>query len=133
MFDKTGRKSIALPRLDILEGKSIHLQIKSTNFGLCCKQASGRLRLPSKLKCFLDSQPASELHRSLILPVATFCGHVNLKLSTSQLKALAALHECVMNITGMNSKECSILPTEKCNLKRACILVCPLVTIYSMS
>ena len=95
----------------------------NTNFELCCKRASGRLRLLSKLSCFLDSQTACEIYRSMIVPVVTYCGILNLKITTGQSKKLAALHERAMGIIGMNPKEFSILSPEKVNIRRACVLV----------
>ena len=40
----------------------------NTNFELCYKRA-GRLRLRSKLRCFLDSTTAGKLYRSMIVPI----------------------------------------------------------------
>ena len=95
----------------------------STNFELCYKRASGRLRLLSKLRCFLDSTTACKLYRSMIVPVVTYCGILNLKPTTGQSRKLAALHERARRIIGMRSKECSVLSPERSNIKRACILV----------
>ena len=95
----------------------------STNFELCYKRASGRLRLLSKLRCFLDSTTACKLYHSMIVPVVTYCGILNLKLTTGQSRKLAALHERAIRIIGTNSKECSVLSPEKSNIKRACVLV----------
>ena len=95
----------------------------NTNFELCDKRASGRLRLLSKLRCFLDSTTACKLYRSMIVPVVTYCGILNLKLTTGQSRKLAALHERAIRIIGMSSKECSVLSPEKSNIKRACVLV----------
>ena len=95
----------------------------NTNFELCYKRASGRLCLLSKLRCFLDSQTACEIYRSMIVPVVTYCGILNLKITTGQYKKLPALHEQAMGIIGMNPKEFSILSPEKVNIRRACVLV----------
>ena len=95
----------------------------NTNFELCYKRASGRLRLLSKLRCFLDSTTACKLYHSMIVPVVTYCGILNLKLTTGQSRKLAALHERAIRIIGMSSKECSVLSPEKSNLKRSCVLV----------
>ena len=95
----------------------------NTNFELCYKRASGRLRLLSKLRCFLDSTTACKLYRSMIVPVVTYCGILNLKLTTGQSRKLAALHERAIRIIVTNSKECSVLSPEKSNIKRACVLV----------
>ena len=95
----------------------------NTNFELCYKRASGRLRLLSKLRCFLDSTTACKLYRSMIVPVVTYCGILNLKLTTGQSRKLAALHERAIRIIVTNSKECSVLSPEKSKIKRACVLV----------
>ena len=95
----------------------------NTNYELCYKRASGRLHLLSKLRCFLDSQTPCEIYRSMIVPVVTYCGILNLKITTSQSKKLAAIHERAMGIIGMNPKEFSILSPEKVNIRRACVLV----------
>ena len=95
----------------------------NTNFELCYKRASGRLRLLSKLRCFLDSTTACKLYRSMIVPVVTYCGILNLKPTTGQSRKLAALHERARRIIGMRAKECSVLSPERSNIKRACILV----------
>ena len=63
-----------------------------------------------------------EIYRSMIVPVVTDRGILNLKLSGESEK-LAALHERAMLIIGRNSKECSVISPERVNIKRACILV----------
>ena len=68
----------------------------NTNFELGYRRASGKLRLLSKLRCFLDSQMVCELYRSMIVPVVTYCDIVNLKLTIGQLIKLAVLHERAM-------------------------------------
>ena len=95
----------------------------NTKFGLCYKRAYGRLRLLSKLRRFLDSTAACKLYRSMIVPVVTYCGILNLKPTTGQSRKLAALHERAMRIIGMRSKECNVLSPERSNIKIACILV----------
>ena len=95
----------------------------NTNFELCYKRASGRLRLLSKLRRFLDSTTAYKLYRSMIVPVITYCGILNLKATTGQSRKLVALHQRAIRIIGMSSKEYSALSPEKSNIKRACILV----------
>ena len=59
----------------------------------------------------------------MIVPVVTYCGILNLKLTTGQSRKLAALHERAIRIIVTNSKECSVLSPEKSNIKRACVLV----------
>ena len=78
----------------------------NTNFELCYKRASGRLRLLSKLRCFLDSTTACKLYHSMIVPVVTYCGILNLKLTTGQSRKLAALHERAIR---MNNDICDSL------------------------
>ncbi len=95
----------------------------NTNFELCYKRAYGRLRLLSKLRCFLDSTMACTLYRSMIVPIVTYCGILNLKLTTGQSKKLSALHERALRIIGVKSKECNVLSPQKSNVKRACVLV----------
>ena len=52
----------------------------------------------------------------MVVPVVTYCGTLNLGLATGQLRKLAALRERTMSITGVNSKECSVLSPESCVL-----------------
>ena len=90
----------------------------NTNFDLCYKRTSGRLRLLlSKLRCFLDSQTACEIYHSMIVPFVTYCGILNRKLTTSQLGKLAALHERAMRIIGRDSKECTVVSPERVNIQ----------------
>ena len=95
----------------------------NTNFELCYKRASGRLRLLSKLRRFLDSTTAYKLYRSMMVPVITYCGILNLKPTTGQSRKLVGLHQRAIRIIGMSSKEYSALSAEKSNIKQACILV----------
>ena len=95
----------------------------NTNFELYYRRASGRLCLLSKLRCFLDSQTACEIYRSMIVPFVIYCGILNLKLTTRQSGKLAALRERAMHIIGRNSKECNVVSPERVNVKRACVLV----------
>ena len=95
----------------------------NTNFELCYKRASDRLRLRSNLRRFLDSTTAYKLYRSMIVPVITYCGILNLKPTAGQSRKLVALHQRAIRIIGMSSKKYSALSPEKSNIKRACIPV----------
>ena len=59
----------------------------------------------------------------MIVPFVTYCGILNLKLTTGQSRRLAALHERAISIIGMSSKECNVLSPENSNIKRSCVLV----------
>ena len=59
----------------------------------------------------------------MIVPVITYCGILNLKLTAGQSRKLTALHERGMRIIGRNSKECTVVSPERANIKRPCVLV----------
>ena len=61
----------------------------NTNFELCYKRASGRLRLLAKLRGFLDSTTVCKLYRSMIVPAVTYCGILNPKPTTGQSRKVS--------------------------------------------
>ena len=107
VLDTKGRKLILYLRIDI--DSTLNL---NANFELSYKRASSRSRLLSKQRCFLDSTTACELYRPMIVPVITYCGISNLKLTTRQSKKLASLYERTLRIISVSSKDCSVLSPE---------------------
>ena len=57
------------------------------------KKAAGRLKLLARLRKYLDLQSAKEIYFSMILPVFTYCGVLQINPSETKVKQLIAFHE----------------------------------------
>ncbi len=93
----------------------------NSHFERSYKKAAGRLRLLAK---YLDLKSARDVYCSMIMPVFTYCGVLQMKLSETKIKQLKALHDRCLKIVydGENSSEG--LPSKiNANKIRACKLV----------
>ena len=74
----------------------VHLDSSLTmneNFQVKYKKLSSRLRLLSKLRSNLTFQAAKKIYNSIIVPVFTYCGIVNMNLSKTSTKKLNRIHK----------------------------------------
>ena len=78
---------------------------------------SDKVFLGLLIRCFLDSQTACKIYRSMIVTFVTNYG------ISSQSGKLTALHVRALRVIGRNSKECNVVSPERANTKRACVLV----------
>ena len=96
----------------------------STHFEKCYKRASGRLRLLAKVRHYLDVSSAKSIYNLMILPTFTYCGILQLKLTTTQANRLASFYDRSLRIIqGKSSTEPAIQSVENANNIRACKLV----------
>ena len=76
----------------------------NTHFEKCFKRASSRLRLLAKIRDSLDLTSAKAVYNSMILPTFTYCGVLQLKLTSTQVKRLSSFHDRCLKIIYGNSK-----------------------------
>ena len=96
----------------------------NSHFEKCYKRASGRLRLLAKLRDYLDVTSAKSIYRLMILPTFTYCGILQLKLTTTQSNRLASFYDRSLKvIQGNTSAQSDILSVINANNIRACKLV----------
>ena len=100
----------------------------NSHFEKSYKKAAGRLRLLARLRKHLDLHSAKKIYCSMILPVFTYCGALQMNPSETRVKQLTALHERSIRIVYGNEKNSDGLPsvmnTNKirvCKLVRKCI------------
>ena len=65
----------------------------NTQFDVSLKRASTRLRLLSKIRNTLNVESAIIVYQTMIVPLLTYCGVLNLKLTSTQLNKLASFQE----------------------------------------
>ena len=113
----------------------------SSHFDKCYKRASGRLKLLAKLRDYLDVTSAKRIYRLMILPTFTYCGILQLKLTTTQSNRLPSFYDRSLEvIQGNASAQSEIISVINTNTIRACKLVrkctdretCDSVRGYSM-
>ena len=68
------------------------------NFNSKYKKLSSRLRLLSKLRPDLNVKASKMIYTSIVIPVFTYCGTVNLNLSRTSLGKLDRIHERAVGI-----------------------------------
>ena len=84
------------------------------------KRASGRLRLLAKLRGCLNLKSVKAIYQSMILPILTYCGILQLKLTQTQLRRLSSFHDRAVKIVSLSSSTPAELPSViQCNRKRA--------------
>ena len=71
---------------------------RNSDFDAKYKKASGRLQLLAKIRNHLDIESAKAIYRSMVLPVLTYCGILNLKLTRTQENKLNSFHNHAMQI-----------------------------------
>ena len=96
----------------------------TTNFDNTYKKACGRLRLLRKIRPFLNVKAAKAIYQGMVLPILTYCGLLNLKLSRTQEDKLLSVHHRALDIIKSNpNHELGIKPPNIYNQIRACQLV----------
>ena len=96
----------------------------NTHFEKCFKRASSRLRLLAKIRDSLDLTAAKAVYDSMILPTFTYCGVLQLKLTSTQVKRLSSFHDrCLRIINGHSKNPTAIQSVVNAKNIRACKLV----------
>ena len=96
----------------------------NSHFEKAYKKAAGRLRLLARLRKYLDLQSARDVYCTMIMPVFTYCGVLQMKLSETKLKQLKAFHDRCLRIVYDGEKNNDGLPSVmNANKIRACKLV----------
>ena len=95
-----------------------------SNFDNPYKKACGRLRLLRKISPFLNVKAAKAVNQGMVLPILTYCGLLNLKLSSTRKDKVLLIHHRALNIIKSKpSYELGIKPPNIYNQIRACQLV----------
>ena len=96
----------------------------NTHFDACFKRASTRLRLLSKIRDNLNVDSARTIYQSMITPLLTYCGILNLKLTSTQLHKLASFRERATKVIFKDFRPDTELPSiMDLRKKRACEIV----------
>ena len=96
----------------------------SSQFEKCLKKASGRLRLLFNIRDHLDLPAAKVIYRTMIMPVFTYCGILQLNLSQTQLTRLSLFHDRSMSVVYKGEQASDyIISVVNANKLRACKLV----------
>jgi len=90
----------------------------NSDFDAKNKKASGRLRIPAKIRNHLDIESTKAIYRSMVLPVLTYCGILNLKLTRTQENKLNSLHNRTLQINHTRANMWSCI-TSKCHQKES--------------
>ena len=69
----------------------------NTNFDRTYKKASGRQKLLRKIRLFLNDMAAKVIYRGMVLPILTYCGILNLNMSSNRENKLLLLHDRAMD------------------------------------
>ena len=90
--------------------KNLGVQLDSSlnlnsDFDAKYKKASGRLQLLTKIRNNLDMETAKAIYGSMALPVLTYCGILNLKLTRTQENKLNSFHNRAMQIIAKKQRE----------------------------
>lgn len=94
------------------------------NFDRAYKKCSSRLRLLMKIRQFIDTFTAKTIHRSMVMPVMTYCGVMNLNLyHTYRLKLQSLDRRSNVIVNAFSLKNVQLQSIENYNKKRACLLV----------
>ena len=65
----------------------------NTHFDAFYKRASTRLRLLSKIRYSVNVDLARKIYQLMITPLLTYCGILNLNLTSTQVRKLVSLRE----------------------------------------
>ena len=100
----------------------------SSHLEISYKKAAGRIKLLAKLRKYLDLKSARDFYCSMIMPVFTYCGVLQIQLSKKKKKQLKVFHdrcvEIVYNDEKSNEGLSSVINENKfraCILARKCI------------
>ena len=92
------------------------------NFNSKYKKLSSRLRLLSKLRPNLNVKAAKMIYTNIVIAVFTYCGTVNLNLSTTLLGKLDRIHERAIGII-TKTNPVKLTPIMSYVKRRACQIV----------
>ena len=96
----------------------------NTYFDACYKRASTRLRLLSKIRDSVNVDSARRIYQLMITPLLTYCGILNLNLTSTQLRKLVSFHERATKVIFRDCRSDSQLPSiMDLRKKRACEIV----------
>ena len=94
------------------------------NFQMKYKKLSTRLRLMSKLRPHLTTKAAESIYKSIVVPVFTYCGTVDLNLTKTETGKLYQIHRRAVTIINRNDNQnAKISPITTLVKRRACQLV----------
>ena len=75
------------------------------NFQMKYKKLSTRLRVMSKLRPHLTTKAAESIYKSIVVPVFTYCGTVDLKLTKTETGKLDQIHRRAVTIINRNDNQ----------------------------
>ena len=90
------------------------------------KKATGRLRLLSKIRGYVNNHTAKTSYESMIVPLSTYSGLVNLNLTQTNRNKLSRFHDRAVNLINTGNGQdltVSVSSVESLNKRRACIFV----------
>ena len=94
------------------------------NFEMKYKKLSSRLRLMAKLRPHLTTKAAESIYKSIVVPVFTYCGTVDLNLTKTETGKLDQIHRRAVKIINRNyNQNAKISPIITLVKRRACQLV----------
>ena len=98
--------------------KYLGIEINSTfnmnsYFDIIYKKSTSRLRILYKIRPFMTANCARTLYQSMILPLLTYCGTLQLNYNNTQCKKLDSLHKRALNIVNSNESVTSPLILNK--------------------
>ena len=94
----------------------------NSDFDAKDKKASGRLRLSAKIRNHLNIESAKAIYCSMVLPVLTYCGILNLKLNGTQENKQNSFHNRAMQLIA-RKRSCEVISPVNAIKRRACELV----------
>jgi hypothetical protein len=96
----------------------------NSHFDATFKRASSRLRLLQKIRPQLNLPSAKVIYQGMIIPIWTYCGVLNLNLTTTQQDRLASFHKRALKIIFVDSVPDPNFPSAvEQKKKRTCVLV----------
>ena len=96
----------------------------NTYFDACYKRASTRLCLLSEIRDSVNVDSARKIYQLMITPLLTYCGILNLNLTSTQMRRLDSLRERATKVIFRDSRPGSQLPSiMDLRKKRACEIV----------
>ena len=72
-------------------------------FNTIYKKSKSRLKILCRIRTHLDNQSAKLLYQSMLVPLFTYCGILQLNYCASQKMRLEALHRRALNLVNTNS------------------------------
>ena len=96
------------------------------HFNTLYKKASSRIRLMHRLNKHLTAKASLSVYQSVVVPLLTYCGVVNINLSNTQIKKLQSLESRAIEIIQLCNTNYDIFKVSSIHntiKKRACTLV----------